>query len=127
VLVGPPGTLVFRIVDNEGHFLNEGANWLRIKPTGETVPAPLNPTREAIADIRKVREYLEKHRIVNTPVYGVVVFIKEEPLVRLNATEPTVPPTHLQSLVISLRPNYLAKDRIDSATVEEIRRLLLGE
>lgn len=127
VLVGPPGSLVFRILDHDGHFVNEGANWLRIKPNGETIPAPINPTREAIADIRKVREFLEKRHIVNTPVYGVVVFIKEEPLVRLNATEPTVPPTHLQSLITSLRPNYLAKDRIDQATVEEIRRLLLGE
>jgi hypothetical protein len=127
VLVGPPGTLVFRILDSEGYFLNEGANWLRIKPGGETTPAQINPTREAIADIRKVRKFLEKRQIVNTPVYGVVVFIRDEQRVRLNATEPTVPPTHLQSLVTNLRPNYLAKDRIDQATVEEIRRLLLGE
>lgn len=127
VLVGPPGTLVFRILDDSGHFVNEGSNWLRIKPNGETVPAGINPTYEAIADIRKVREFLDKRRVVNTPVYGVVVFIKDEQLVRLNATEPTVPPAHLNSLVTSLRPNYLAKDRIDKATVEEIRRLLLGE
>lgn len=127
VLVGPPGSLVFRILDDDGHFVNEGANWLRIKPGGETVPAGINPTREAIADIRKVREFLEKRHIVNTPVYGVVVFIKDEPLVRLTATEPTVPPTHLTSLITTLRPNYLAKDRIDPTTVDEIRRLLLGE
>ena len=115
VLVGPPGTLVFRILDAEGNFANEGANWLRIKPNGESVPGGINPTREAIADIRKVREYLDKHHVVNTPVYGVVVFTKDEQRVRLSARDPVVPPSHLRTLVNNLRPNYLAKDRIDQA------------
>ena len=79
---GPPGTLVFRILDNEGKFANESANWLRLKPNGETVPAGINPTREAIDDIRKVREYLEKNHVVNMPVYGVVLFTKDEQRVR---------------------------------------------
>ncbi len=127
VLVGPPGTLVFRILDAEGNFANEGVNWLRIKPNGESVPAGIDPTREAIADIRKVREYLDKNHVVNTPVYGVVLFTKDEQRVRLSARDPVVPPSHLRTLVNNLRPNYLAKDRIDQATVLEIRRLLMGE
>jgi hypothetical protein len=125
VLVGPPGVLVFRILDNEGSFANDGVNWLRIKPNNEPVPARINPTREAIADIRKVREFLHKRHLPNIPVYGVVVFTKEEPRVRLSARDPVVPPTHLQSIITHLQPNYLAKDRIDQPTVEEIRGLLL--
>ncbi|MBI1259593.1 MAG: hypothetical protein GC204_19160 [Chloroflexi bacterium] len=127
VLVGPPGVLVFRILDNEGNFANDGANWLRIKPTNESVPASINPTREAIADIQKMREFLEKRNLPAVPVYGVVVFIKDEQRVRLSAREPVVPPTHLKNIIPNLQPNYLAKDRIDQPTVEAIRRLLMGE
>ena len=127
VLVGPPGVLVFRILDNEGNFANDGANWLRIKPTNESVPASINPTREAIADIQKVREFLDKRNLPGIPVYGVVVFVKDEQRVRLSAREPVVPPTHLKNIIPNLQPNYLAKDRIDQPTVEAIRRLLMGE
>jgi hypothetical protein len=126
VLVGPPGALVMRILDVEGTFANEGANWLSIKRDGENLPAPINPTNECIADIRKVREYLDKRQLPNVPVYGVVIFMKEEPRVRLSARDPLVPITHLQSLVVSLQPNYLAKDRIDQPTVEAVRRHLFG-
>ncbi len=127
VLVGPPGVLVFRILDVEGSFANEGANWLHRQPNGEFVPARINPTREAVDDIRKVREYLENKQIPNTPVYGVVVFTKPEQRVPLSAHDPVVPPSHLQSLVNNLRPNYLAKDRIDAPTVVQIVRALYGE
>ena len=127
VLVGPPGVLVFRILDNEGSYANDGANWLRIKPTNESVPASINPTREAIADIQKVREFLDKNHLPSIPVYGVVVFVKDEQRVRLSARDPVVPPTHLNSIIPNLQPNYLAKDRIDQPTVEAIRHLLLGE
>jgi len=127
VLVGPPGVLVFRILDNEGNFFNDGANWLRIKPNNESVPARINPTREAIADIQKVREFLNNRSLPAIPVYGVVVFIKDEQRVRLSAREPVVPPTHLKDIYHNLQPNYLAKDRIDQPTVEAIRRLLMGE
>jgi hypothetical protein len=127
VLVGPPGTLVFRILDSEGDFVNEGVNWLRVRATGESVPAGINPSVEAIADIRKVREFLEKRQLMNSPVYGVIVFVKDERRVRLTVREPTVPPTHMTQIIPMLQPNYLAKDRIDQPTVEQIRRWLLGE
>lgn len=126
VLVGPPGALVMRILDNEGTFANDGANWLSIQRDGEHVPAPINPTNEAIADVRKVREFLEKRQLPNIPVYGVVIFTKPEPRVRLSARDPLVPISHLQSLVVNLQPNYLAKDRIDQPTVEAVRRALFG-
>ncbi len=127
VLVGPPGVLVFRLLDNEGSFVNEGANWLKRSASGEVSPARINPTREAVADIRKVREYLEKRGLTNVPVYGVVVFIKDLQRVQLSSRDPVVPPTNLPSLVANLRDNYLAKDRIDPAAITESVRLLYGE
>lgn len=127
VLVGPPGVLVFRILDAEGDFANDGANWLRRSASGELVPASINPTREAVDDIRKVREYLEKKGMPNVPVYGVVVFTKPEPKLTLSVRDPVVPPTHIHTIVDNLRANYLAKDRIDAGAVTQIVRALYGE
>src|SRR5690606_5149399 len=126
VLVGPPGVLVFRILDAEGDLVNDGANWLRRTATGELVPASINPTRDAIDDIRKVREYLEKKHIPDGPDYRVVVLTKPEPTLTLSVREPTVPPTHIHTLVNNLRGNYLAKDRIDTATAAQVVRVLFG-
>jgi hypothetical protein len=127
VLVGPPGVLVFRILNNRGVFANEGPNWLKQNKRGEWLPAGINPTREAIADIRKMREYLAKQKLGEIPVYGIVVFIVEPPYTQLMAKEPTVPLTHLKSLNDNLQDNYLAKDRIDLNAVNTIVRLLYGE
>jgi hypothetical protein len=126
-LVGPPGVLVFRILKDRGIFANEGPNWLKQNQKGEWLPAGINPTREAIADIRKVREFLAKHKQGEIPVYGVVVFIVEPPYTQLMAKEPTVPLSHLQSLNDNLQNNYLAKDRIELTTVTAVVRLLFGE
>lgn len=126
-LVGPPGVLVFRILKDRGIFANEGPNWLKQNQKGEWLPAGINPTREAIADIRKVREFLAKHKLAEIPVYGVVVFIVEPPHTQLMAKEPTVPLSHLQSLNDNLQNNYLAKDRIDLNAATAVVRLLFGE
>lgn len=127
VLIGPPGVLVFRILNERGIFANEGPNWLKQNKKGEWLPAGIDPTREAIADIRKTREFLAKHKLGEIPVYGVVVFIVEPPYAQLMAKEPTVPLTHLNSLNDNLQNNYLAKDRIDLTVVTAIVRLLFGE
>jgi hypothetical protein len=127
VLVGPPGVLVFRILSQQGVFANEGPNWLMRGKRGEWLPANINPTREAIADIRKIREFLAKRQLPNVPIYGVVVFIVEPPGVQLMAKEPTVPITHLSTLYANLQRDYLAKDRIDQASTAAIARFLLGE
>jgi hypothetical protein len=126
-LVGPPGVLVFRILNQRGIYANEGPNWLKQNQKGEWIPAGINPTREAIADIRKMREFLAKHKMGEIPVYGVVVFLVEPPHAQLMAKEPTVPLTHLKSLNDNLQTNYLAKDRIDLNAVTAIVRLLFGE
>jgi hypothetical protein len=57
-------------------------------------------------------------------VYGVVVFTKEEPVTQIMAKDPTVPLAHLSDLMSVLRDNYLARDRIDQATVKRVVDLI---
>lgn len=127
VLVGPPGVLVYRILDKRGIFANEGPNWLRQGTRGEWLPAGINPTREVIADVNKLREYLGKRQLGTTPVYAVIVFTTEPPATQLMAREPTVPVTHLKSLFTNLQNNYLARERIDKISITAIARHLMGE
>lgn len=124
VLVGPPGALVFRILDNKGVLANEAANWLKRDASGQWSPAGINPTREAVEDIKKLREFLGANRLADVPVYGVIVFTREEPHLQLSAKEPVVPVTTLRSLITNLGGNYLAKERIDAAKVASLVRLL---
>lgn len=126
VLVGPPGVLVFRILNQPGIFANEGPNWLKQGKGGEWLPAGINPTREAVADINKVKTFLAARQLPNLPVYGVVVFTSEAPVTQLMAKDPTVPITPLSSLYPNLQGNYLAKERIDQASIAAIVRHLLG-
>ena len=124
VLVGPPGVLVFRIVDLEGVYANEKGNWLKQSRRGEWVPSRLNPTAEDIVDIKAMREYLEQHRVPEIPVYGVVVFTKETPLVEVVAKEPTVPVAHLSDIMQVLQDNYLSRDRIPQPAIDRVVDLI---
>jgi Nuclease-related domain len=116
VLVGPPGTLVFRIVDKGGIFLNEGADWLE-RRGGQTFElSRMNPTRECVTDIFALREYLGRRGLSAVPVFGVIVFTN--PQVQLSARQPVVPIAELRTLTTVLRRDYLLEDRIDPKTVE---------
>jgi hypothetical protein len=123
VLVGPPGVLVFRILDKEGTFLNEGGRWMQWDGQDWAV-AKIDPTREVVEDIKKIREYTEKRGLDDVAVFGVIVFIKDDPIVHLTIKEPVVRPTHLSSLITRLNESYLAKDRIDTRTVRELVDML---
>lgn len=121
VLVGVPGVLVFRILDNQGEFANEGPNWLVKDPrTNEWKPAGIEPTRECVADIEKIREFLAKRGFTDVPMFGVVVFTKEQPFTSLKAREPVVPITPLSTLFDNLRPNYLAAARMNPGQIQPI-------
>lgn len=124
VLVGPPGALVFRIVDNTGVYANERGNWLTQNRNGEWVPAKINPTADDVVDIKALRDYLHSKGLPDVPVYGVVVFVREEPVTQLMTKEPTVPVAHLSQVVDVLQNNYLAVDRIDPALVRRIVDLI---
>lgn len=124
VLVGPPGVLVFRILDNEGVFFNEASKWLTHNRHGEWMPMRFDPTAQIVADIKHLRQFLEKRKLSNIPVYGVIVFIRD---VALSADKPTVPPAQLLQLLDNLSTNYLAKEqRIDGSAVRGVVKVLLG-
>lgn len=125
VLVGPPGVLVYRITDTSGHFANEAANWLKEARRNEWVPAGIEPTRECVADIKKMREYLAKQKLANVPVFGIIVFTKEPPAVTLTAKEPTVPICQFSTLIPALETEYFKRrERIDDAQVQAAVRAL---
>lgn len=124
VLVGPPGVLVFYILDVTGAWANEGSDWLKQDSAGQWLPAHVNPTFEAVADIRRMREYLTKRELSEVPVYGLIVFLTEPPALSVVAKNPVVPLTRLPSVVDTLRDNYFAKDRIDAGRVNAIVDML---
>jgi hypothetical protein len=116
VLVGPPGALVFRILDQPGDFSNEGADWLERKGGRTYVLSKLNPTRECVTDIYALRKYLARMGMGEVPVYGVVVFTNSQ--TQLTSRSSVVPIAALRTLTTVLRRDYLAEDRLDQSMVE---------
>lgn len=127
VLVGPPGVLALRILDDEGRFLNEGGKWLKADKKGKWKPMRANPTEDVVDDIKALRSYLAARNLPeDLPIFGIVVFIKDDPEVHLTLKEPVVRATHLTSLHNRLKSSYLAKDRIEPGLAAAIVRLLYG-
>jgi hypothetical protein len=126
VLVGVQGVLVFRILDKTGIYLNEGDRWLRVNPRDRRwIPAGIDPTRQALADIRNLQTYLSQRGLPpDTPIFGVVVFIKDAPLVQITSKSSVLPATQLSGLYATLQGNYLAKERISRGAADAIIRLL---
>jgi hypothetical protein len=124
VMVGPPGALVFRIVDDSGNFANEKSNWLKQNRNGEMMPAPINFTEEDVVDIKALRNYLTVNGLGDVPVYGVVVFTRDEAQAQILVKEPVVPVAHLTRLFEMLQSNYLAKERVNQSLVESVANLL---
>ncbi len=126
VLIGPPGALVFRILDNEGSFANESSNWLTHNRQGDWVPFRISPTRQAVDDIQHLRQYLSRHNLGDVPVFGVIVFTPDESRAQIAEKSPVVPISHLDSLYENLRRDYLSReDRIPQQAVTALRGLLL--
>jgi hypothetical protein len=127
VLVGPPGALVLRILDQSGIFFNEGVNWLEADPgRGPQAwkPASIKPTAECYTDMRKLDQYLTKRGLAKTPIFGAIVFTRDVPQVQLSFREPALPSAPLSSLVPMLQSFYLTQDRMDSARAQQIVKLL---
>lgn len=126
VLIGPPGALVFRVLNNVGSMANEASNWLKQNPTGEWVPLGFSPTKEAVDDIQSIRQFLAKKNLADVPVFGVVVFVRDASRVQVVEKQPVVPISLLDSLYVNLQRDYLSKpDRIPQEVVSVIRRFLL--
>jgi hypothetical protein len=116
VLIGPPGALVFRIVETPGIFRNEGADWLERKGGQTFVLSRMNATRECVTDIYALRKYFAKVGLAQVPVFGIVVFT--HPQTQLAARQPVVPIAELRTLPTVLRRDFLAENRIDQQMVE---------
>lgn len=121
VLVGPPGALVFRLVDQPGTYSNEGADWLERRDGGFRI-SRLNATRECVTDVYALRDFLTKNRLSQVPVYAIVTFTSPE--VQLSARQPVVPISEIRTLMPALRREFLAADRIDQPTVDQVVKLL---
>lgn len=124
VLVGPPGVLVFRITDKTGVLFNEGGGWIRQKDKGEWTTLRWNPTKDAVADIKRMRDWLRVRGLPDIPVFGVIVFTKEMPEAQVTARNPVVPPVYLSEISYRLSDTYFAKDRIDAPTASKIALML---
>ncbi|MEZ4671646.1 MAG: nuclease-related domain-containing protein [Anaerolineae bacterium] len=126
VLLGPPGALVFRILDTAGNLANESAHWMIQGKDDQWAPFPINPTKQAVDDIQAIRNYLTKKGLGEVPVFGIIVFTAGPGAVKIAEKEPVVPISHLHSLVQNLSKQYLTKtDRIPQEMVTATRRLLL--
>lgn len=127
VLLGPPGVLVFRILEDGGNFANEAANWMVQNKQGEWTPFRVNPTKQVVDDIQSLRNYLTRKGLGDVPVFGIIIFTAGPGVVQIAEKEPVVLISHLHSLVQHLGKQYLAKiDRIPQEMVTATRRLLLN-
>lgn len=127
LLIGPPGLLVFRIVDETGVFLNERGNWARRNRQGDFLPWKVNPTKETIIDVKAVQHFLARENLSGYEVYGVVVFLPDSQAAQITTQDAAVPVAHLDTLIEVLKPNYLATERIRADQIDHITRLILGD
>lgn len=126
VLLGPPGVLVFRILDEQGGFANEKSKWLRYV-NGQWKTMRSSPTQQALDDIEHLRTYLQRRQL-NVEIFGIVMFIGSESEVELHLNTPTVPVAHLTTMLNVLLPNYFNRmDRLQPQQIKTIRRLLLED
>lgn len=116
ILVGPPGALVFRIHDDPGMYLNEGADWLEQKEGRSYALSRLNLTRECVTDVLALRKYLAARKLTQVPVYGIVVFTHPQAMIK--ARQNAVPIATLSTLPEVLGADFLRENRIDAPTAQ---------
>ena len=128
VLVGPPGVLVFRITDAKGGYFNEGSKWLRQQQQGKwrTTNRWWNPTKEAIVDVQRLTKYLQARDLEDVPVYGVVVFSHDAPVVKFGLQKPTVPVVYKSDFLQELPAPYFGKDRVDARVFNQLVKVIYG-
>ncbi|MBI5929445.1 MAG: NERD domain-containing protein [Chloroflexi bacterium] len=118
VLVGPPGALVFRVVNYNGEWINEKAEWRVRAKNGNLRKASHNPTRECARDVYQLRAYFAKRNLIDVPVYGIVVFTTSPDHLTLRGEGPVIPIAELHLLYQIISRDYLKEDRIKSAQIK---------
>lgn len=117
VLIGPPGALVFRIVDYTGVWKNERDAWVVQTKNSNLRKAKTNPSHECVRDVYALRKFLARHGLERVPVYGIVVFTSEN--ARLSADGPVVPICEIPTLYPIMRREYLSDERIAPPAVRQ--------
>lgn len=121
VLIGPPGLLVFRITEKGGTFFNEGSVWMKQRDKGNWSPLRWSPTKEVIADVNKIRAYLQNRNISQIPVFPVIVFVEDQPETRITTEKPTVPVLQPHELAYGLSNTYFGQtDRIEQLVANKV-------
>lgn len=123
-LVSKHGVLVLRISKRKGEYCNVGGDWLRRGRNGKWRPMRWNPTRDAVADAKKLKQYLQDYQLTAAPVFAAVVFTREASDLQLSLQEPAIPAVRAQDLIRDLQDSYFAEDRLDSGTVQQVVNLL---
>lgn len=117
VLIGPPGALVFRIVDYTGVWMNERAEWVVRTKDGNLRHAKANPSRECVRDVYALRKLFSKRGLGNVPVYAIVVFTSEN--VSLSGDGPVVPICEIPTLYQIMKRDYLTDERVAPPVVHQ--------
>jgi hypothetical protein len=122
ILIGPNGALVFYFLTKRGAFYSERNTWLE-QTGGQMRPMNGNPTQEAVKDVNALRLFLQEHDLAQVPVYAVIVPAYDDTAVTIK--EPVVPVGHMARVQEVLRDNYLNRERISPALVEETVNTIL--
>jgi Nuclease-related domain len=126
VLVGPPGALIYRIVEQSGAYLNESADWLEsVNGAPYRLSNKLKPTREVVDDVYALRDFLAKQGLSNVPVYAIVVFTARD--VQIQARQPVVPIARLDTMMQAMKSDFMRADRVDQQSVEATVKAIYAE
>ncbi len=124
VMIGPEGLLVFRILDLKGEYLNEGEQWLKAR-RGQWQPMASNPTQNVLEDMENLNAYLAERGLPNFPIFGVVLFTRNEPELLLRQKPPNrIPALYLRDFQSGLQQTYFATHRIDDDIARRVYNLL---
>lgn len=124
VLVSKHGILVLRIIGRKGKFGNDKGHWLKRRRQGNWIPMRWNPTQQVMRCLNRIRAYLQVHGLGDLPLFAVIVFTREPPLVELTLNDPAVPVTFASHLLEGLRDTYFARSRLDATMVQRVVNLL---
>lgn len=125
VLVGPPGVLVFRITQRAGIFYNEGSRWMKQQDKGRWQALRWSPSKEAVDDVKKVRQFLSDRGLPGIPVFAVVLFTTDEPATIVTTDQPLVPVLQPHELSYGLDDGYFSKrDRLAQLTANKVATYL---
>lgn len=124
VIVGPPGLLVLRLLDNRGDLYQEHGYWLQQGKKGDFIPLNFNPARELLSDIRRLRSKLAQHAMSEFPIFGIIVSLRSSTDVQYHTSGEVFPFSHVSTLVDSLNQNYLGRERVTMRAVRAVLKQL---